>query len=151
MNADYINMCLRADEIRRAWKPKGGDRVLTKWNSSDNEIELTYLPKGIENKSASKLLHKQTDVWLPYQEDLQTLLLTHYGSNYCISNISHFLRMYIEDMNVDRHTTKSELMELSNLVNHDLNTAWLSFAMEKMYNKRWNTTKSEWQPIEAKP
>ena len=50
--------------------PKGGDWVLTKWNSSLHKIELCNLSNSITGKSASVLLHKMTDVWLPYQEDL---------------------------------------------------------------------------------
>ena len=87
------------------------------------------------------------------QDELQKIALKMYGSKYCISNILHFLDMYIGDINVDSGGIGIDkeivpyLQELSKIINYNLDIAWLCFVMEKCFKRKWSFKKEEWELI----
>lgn len=122
-------MCWEArNELKKHWTPKGGDLVLTKMYNYQDKIELKHLPDDITGKKGSLLLHKQTDVWLPRQEDLQEILIQKYKwSTYDLYiYFERFLDLYYE------HFGREEVNKL------DFNQLWLCFIMETIFSKTWN-------------
>ena len=124
MDEIYIKMCVAAqDDLRRNWTPKVNDRVLTRWNSDKNKLEIDYYSKDFVTKKASVLLHHRTDVWLPRQEDLQQIWLDKINENiwFLFRDFGDYIQPCWE-----------------NSANESFNTIWLCFVMETCYNKRWN-------------
>jgi hypothetical protein len=134
MDELYIKMCVAAQDILRPkWVPKHGDRVLTRWNSDENKIEIDYYSKDFITKEASVLLHHRTDVWLPRQEDLQQIIINGFKGEdkfYAPTPI-----MILKDFYKNHIPNKNDLNDKRNL-----NELWLCFVMETCYNKQWNGT-----------
>jgi hypothetical protein len=140
MNENYLKMCIAGQEIlRKNWTQKAGDRVLTRWNSDENKLEIDYYSNDFVTKRASLLLHKRTDVWLPYQEDLQEIAI-------------EYLRK--EDMKNGGNPNGWDNLFLQDAFWHwyrefedfNFNELWLCFFMETRYHKTWNG--ETWEVIE---
>lgn len=150
MDETFLRMCIKGKDIlKRQWTPKAGDRVLTKWNSDENKIELDYLSKDFISKEASVLLRRITDVWLPRQEDLQKIALEEghwvYDSGY--KKVDYLSQWDLSNSFISWHkmisfyTPKSQFK----LCMDSFNKMWLCFVMETCYNKTWNG--STWEGI----
>jgi hypothetical protein len=141
MDENYVKMCLKAqDDLRRHWTPKGGDRVLTKWNSSVHKIELCNLSNSITGKSASELLHKCTDVWLPYQEDLQRIINENWPNDESqdwVTIFTDFNDWFVSYYIMENGAKKSYKF-------NDLTEIWLCFVMEVLFKKAWNSELKVW-------
>ena len=127
----YIEMCSKAKEIQRDWKPQKGDLV-----KPDNFGEPKYISNIDYVESKVYLVdfgydgnaHINNCIWLPSQGQLQEMVKLDHDI-YLGAILSAFMRWYNENQ-----ITLSSMEQL-----------WLSFAMEEIYNKIWKD--GEWRTI----
>jgi hypothetical protein len=161
MDSKYIAMCKEATEIQDLWVPKSGDQVIRHltvfgeeldkqiWNSMDT-FEILVNTSMIEgywhctNKNGDSItltneeMHKQTCMWIPRQEDLQTIIRGKLPSGVHET-------IYLLDCFNAWYCDKSWAFSYN--LNLTISELWLHFVMEKMFKKTWNTETSEWAPI----
>lgn len=130
----YVKMCWKArDDLKKHWDPKGGDRVLSKMYNHMDKIQLVHLPDDLTGKDGSVLLHKETDIWIPRQEDLQSLILKIHP---CYENLQKITREFFSWYQLE--------VTFGDYEEYPLNELWLLFTMEH-FDKHWNG--AQWEGI----
>jgi len=139
----YIKMCEKAKEIQEGWKPQYGDYIGGQWfiDTEDN-IGLTQLGIVLSYDADKKLLNtggdilwsRETNIWLPRQDQLQDMVgdyrtLNQYLAAYydAMLNWKEYMGETREDYWENTFTSMEQL--------------WLAFVMKEKYNKVWNGEK----------
>jgi len=125
LDEDFVKKCVKGQsQLRRVWKQKAGDRVLTRMNNDENKLEIDYYSKHLASKAGSMALRRVTDVWLPYDEQLQEVLdeQLHLG----VGDLGWAYYWWLEG-------------DGSTLVD-----CWLDFVFYKLFNMTWNFVDRDW-------
>jgi len=151
----YIKMCVKAEEIQKAWKPQGGDYYLHNyrnttgfsreaekqiWGDADEKWQtieiLCYKPMedkdwfvstadGQSHVTSVADLVRHNCIWLPREDQLQEMV-----GNYekCCDVIYEYL-----DAGVG-----SDMSPLWEVGLKSFKQLWLAFVQKELYNKVWN-------------
>ena len=139
----YTKMC-NCPEIQSRWKPKVGDICCaTERSHSNYKDEICIVDKiietqgtvllslfGVSNKMVAAWFYPEKNIWLPRQEDTQTLLAREekFKDNYgtMMGGLYGFMITYHRTQVVIWWKKPGILTEL-----------WLAFYMHEIHNKRW--------------
>lgn len=124
---NYINMCEKAEEIQKLWKPKIGDCCA---DPDHDDVVLASI--------GSLAGTKRWDIWLPTQEQLQEMVKD--ADFHIWGSFDNLL--FLESAE-DYHRRNSYLIK-----NNSMNELWLAFVMKEKYNKIWNG--KDWVKYERK-
>jgi len=117
----YIKMCALAKEIQRQWSYQNGDYV---YDTIDGDAGVWYWH---HSKDVSDC------IWLPRQDQLQELCINFYVRIMDVSEYDAFVRLL--------ESYSSWLRDVFLGGRQDVDTfeqLMLSFAMEIMYDRKWN-------------
>ena len=150
----YIEMCRASSEIQGIWqemcKPQPPENNFF-WNDHfvkgyagscylDEEGQVNFVDYEYESQS----INGNTDVWLPYQHQIQEMLIdyakkntTEWGEN--VFNLIAGSPITIFSL-FDRFTIRNNAVRyyFSLKGRTCFEIAWLSFAIEYIYNKTWD-------------
>lgn len=160
---EYIEMCEKAEEIQKEWKPMVGDYLFRKytifgdlidekiWGDKTTEINILTYKSSVQNfhhavtvNGETRLfnsaydLTKETCIWILRQDQLQELVKDRMWGNW---DLSKFLTL---DPFYD--FWKTEFIEKHNHYN-SMEQLWLAFVMKEKFNKTWTNDKKEWIEI----
>jgi len=124
----YIDMCIKAEEIQKRWGVLPGDYV---WDRIDlvfplSHNNITYIFKD------PRLL--DMIFWLPRQDQLQDII----SENWQV--VWGDFHLWIQDYDVPG-TTRVDVLGLTSM-----EQVWLTFVMYELYKKEWRT--GEWKGIQ---
>jgi len=132
----FIKQCEKAEEIQEAWKPQYGDYIGGQWfiDTEDN-IGLTQLgivlsydaDKKLLNTGGAILWSKETNFWLPRQDQLQAMVD---WKDYDISIDWHSLPC--------KFYWAKDPLETQGVDGGSMEQLWLAFVMQERYSKIWN-------------
>lgn len=157
MMDEYIKMCKEATEIQGAWKPKPGDYVYNPYPSIRAKSQIDVLIRAFKEEDEFKFKRallkedgsylgvttvetelplKKRFAWLPRQEDLQEIIVNEYEhlglKFYQRAEKGYEYMRLMDGFFMWYNSTNNDLFEQS------IDTMWLRFTMEEVYNKQWN-------------
>jgi len=141
----YIEMCKKATEIQKIWRPNHGDVFYIESEVMGNEVYYigdvpNYYKENEHDWSfsthgcgcCSESLGHSNYTWLPRQDQLQDI----HAYNY--PKIDLYNLLYCFNAFLHGHSDQTRP--------HSPESLWLEFLMEKLYSKRW--VNGEWEVVE---
>ena len=118
-SVEYIEMCRKAIEVQKVWKPCFGDFVF-----ADGSKIVTQVAVDTE---LIEFIILDSHIWLPRQDQLQDILRLHFDCTH--ENLRDAFEVF----------TNNKPMEWEIWTNEEL---WLAFVMWIKFQKKWNG--SDW-------
>jgi len=125
---EYINMCEKASEIQKTWKPEEWDLVSTACAESTEKdlwVRMIYDLDDFNNEGESYIKDFPCKTWLPRQDQLQEMV----GDSFILLS-GVFVSFYT--FFIDHIKDNSQSFE----------QIWLEFVMKEKFNKVWDG--NEW-------
>lgn len=152
----YIEMCEKAVEIQKEWKPSEGDFIIRSdiTQESLNVVILKQLRdcKNFDRITVEAQVERNPLTWLPRQDQLQEMLEeTLMGKR--LRERNRFSWAYRE--HPEGWMATCILWEFSQWEDKvkgyrlfdSWEQLWLAFVMKEKYKKVWNETKKEWKEV----
>ena len=139
----YIKMCGEAKEVQREWRVSVGDFCcFTERNHNNSyrepcvvdEVEIvqgitSFSLAGLKNHYVAAWFYTQNNVWLPRQDQLQEVVLSHYGINHPRWAIQALIDGLGDE--IDKFSSHEQV--------------WLGFVMHERFLKTWDG--GEWKNV----
>lgn len=130
----YIKMCEQATEIQQGWKPKVGD-----WYKMGNASVEIALPEDFRDSffDSPSPLYKAVFTFFPLQHQLQEMVKEKYknlAGDIKTVTLVLFPRFWEQEVECEYRNIFESVEEL-----------WLAFAMDELYQKKWNNSKGVWE------
>ena len=121
-----VEVCRKAIEVQRLWKPKVGDWFVTPAGKVELFDKSFYIKENfisdydiIENE----LWERKKIYWLPRQDQLQDMVKSEYECDY--------------DMNLD-FTEFTTNLYTHEQIGASMEQLWLAFVMHELHSKQWD-------------
>lgn len=141
VSPEYVEMCEKAEEIQKGWKPTEWDYVFGERDKERQTLVLSgYCTDGgfygaeleEEHRGIRDIVGVNFPIWLPRQDQLQEMIHDYKFSKRQFSGSHGLLRDFAYWVEEESKLPCASMEQL-----------WLAFVMLTLYHKKWYN--GEWQ------
>lgn len=132
----YIEMCEKAEEIQKEWKPKRGDFYTVVVHGKATDITDVYID-GFPLLPQRFISLSELYIWLPRQDQLQEML----DKWTLLAKVRGLFDFCEPEFTCPEEPTCKECVKLGLYARKNfisMEQLWLAFVMKEKYNKMWN-------------